>query len=246
MNSLRIAVPALAVLLTTAGFATPSPAGLSPAPDMHDPIVHMAWGAPWGMPGAKANLEPACGDSARRDTLYLSFEPTQDESSFVGVGGEIEILAAPGDTLGTFWDMAHGGANAGGIVAQFQLGGDAPGPSPWNAQGSGSVTYERTTRKARFKFGSVIGMFSGKPLTAHTRYTAGWIILGRRGHALTGCETPVCISWWRGEFVFGPHRDLFPDLGEGAVVTRGVGAPACKASPPDTLASPPKGAAPGR
>ena len=191
-----------------------------------DPRIFMAWRAPYGTPGALDTIDPTCPDSSRRDTLYLSFQPTQAETAFIGIGGDLMIYAQPGDTLGSFWDMGRGGANHGGMTAYFQHGEDMPEPNPWG-NGVGNVMYERMGNSARIRFGEVMGMTAGQPIEMGKRYVVGRLVFYGRHAGLTGCDKPVCLEWRRGEFVLGQHRDIYVDYKRQSLVTRGPANGAC-------------------
>lgn len=225
-RSLRTVLQAAGALLLLAGVLGAAAPGSGR--QVNPPVAHLSWRAPYGMPGATPAIDATCADSTHRDTLYVSFEPAQDESSFVGVGGDLYIYAQPGDTLGSFWDMGRGGRNHGGLLATFRPDESIPGPSPWNGQGTGSVSYERAASSALYRFGAVIGIYSGMPLRKGTAYTAGRIVFFSKGRNLTGCDQPVCIEWRSADFVFGPHREVFPTYAGSAVVTRGPAAAACR------------------
>jgi hypothetical protein len=192
-----------------------------------EPRVHLTWHAPYGLPGATTVIDATCGDSLRRDTLYVSFQPTQYESTFVGVGGEIYVYAQPGDTLGSFWDVGRGGKNHGGMIATFRADESIPGRTPWNASGTGAVGYDRTPSSGRFKFGAVLAMDAGMPLEKDQVYVAGRIVIFSKGRNLGGCDRPVCIEWRRADFLFGPRREIFPNYAGSCVVTRGPASTAC-------------------
>ncbi len=202
------------------------PAGATPDPDQ--PRFYLSFGAPYGMPGASASFAPSCGDSTHRDTLYLSFEPSMDESTFVGVGGEVYIYAQPGDTLGQYWDISQGGANHGGLIAQFGPDSSFPGVQPWPSIPIAVGGYDRTRGSGRFRFLCTLAPAAARPVQAGKRYVLGRIILAGKRANLSGCASPVCIEWRRAQFVFSLDREL--DLLHGGVhtVTRGEAGSACR------------------
>src|SRR5262249_43273291 len=68
--------------------------------------------APWGRPRPAPVRTPACADSTRPDTLYLSFYPGRSAEYFTGFSGELRFLATGHDTLGPWWHMeSRGGEN---------------------------------------------------------------------------------------------------------------------------------------
>ncbi len=182
--------------------------------------------APWGEPGAVTTLRPACGDSAHRDTLYLCFEPATDESTFYGVAAEFYVYAQPGDTLGDFWAMEHGGANTGGMVVQFGPDETLPGPQPWPTRGIGTALYDHSAESGRFRCIYAMPMGHAGPVRAGTRYVLGRILLGARRPRLPGCERPVCIEWHSATVQYRSGEKIVVRSGE-RWFTRGAVADRC-------------------
>lgn len=177
--------------------------------------------APAGAPRALETLGIACGDTARRDTLYLSFEPAADESTFYGFTGEVNVYAQPGDTLTDFWAMERGGANNGGLVIQFGPDETFPQPQPWKSPVIASVQYDRTPQSARFRFICAVPKPSVGPVRAGERYVLGRIILGEKHAGLDGCERPVCLEWHAASFAYGPATSVTVRSGGSRWLPRG-------------------------
>ncbi len=186
----RAALRLLALPLLFA-VSTPGLPGAAPAGNR----IFLTAGAPYGAPGARTTLAPVCGDTTWRDTLYLCFEPAEDESTFYGFSAVFYVYAQPGDTLGSFWSMGHGGVNNGGLTVSFGPDESFPQPQPWTTQGIGSALFDRTRESARFRFLYVMPLHHAGPVEAGRRYVLGRILLGARHPGLTGCEKPVCIEW---------------------------------------------------
>lgn len=212
--------------------------GSSPAANR----IFLTAGAPAGMPRARASLETACGDTVRRDTLYLSFEPAADESTFYGFSGELFIYAAPGDTLENFWAMERGGANNGGLVIQFGPDESFPGTQPWSAAVIASVTYDRTPQSGRFRFLCAVPKPAAGPVRAGQRYVLGRLILGAKRSGLAGCERPVCLEWHSASFAYSASRSVSVRAGGSRWLPRGAGLRECTeripAWRPKTVAQP--------
>lgn len=225
MRLMRIVV-VLAVVLAL-GRCLPSTGTPSAHAAANDPRVHLSWRAPYGSPRATPSIPAACPGSKQGDTLYVTLEPAQDESTFVGAGGEIVVWATPGDTLGQFWDMGRGGVNHGGLTAFFQCGDGLPGPCPWSGQGTGFLAWDRTSRAGRIRFGEVVGMQDGRPLHKGERYVLGRIVFAGKLPGLAGCDRPACLELRKCEFVFGPRRDLFPEPIGQVRVLRGASVAGC-------------------
>jgi hypothetical protein len=183
------------------------------------------------MKGARDSVGTSCADSsAAADTLYLSFEPSQPESEFVGIAGELQVLPMPGDTLAPFWHMGKGGENRGGLIIQFGPNETMPGPSPWPMAGLAVVDYDWTSTHGRLRFGCTLAPDSHQPLVPGTRYTIACVyIRGVRAGQL-GCDRPACIRWVQSELVFGGGRDFWRQADAGPIVLRGAAGPARQAA----------------
>lgn len=173
------------------------------------PIVHLSWHAPFGFPGASKESPASCDDSTGVDTLFISFEPTADDSSFSGLAGELDIYAQGSDTLGSFWDVGGAGANPGGIVVQWAPHADFPGEAPFDRGGMAAVKYERTSVTGRLRFFNVVPAGTGLPVKAHHRYTLGAVFIKPAHRGLTGCGQPVCLELGMADFVFNGKPDVY-------------------------------------
>lgn len=173
-------------------------------PETQRPIVHLTWRAPFGDPRAVDSIGVSCADSSRIDTLYLSFEPSQDESAFVAAGGEIIVHPVPGDSIGPFWQMGKGGANRGGMTLQIGPDPDIPGTSAWNRSGVGVVDYDWTSTRGRFRFMYAMAPDAKMHLRKGERYTLGRFLIRGMASRLPGCDAAVSLEWDRTEFDFVP------------------------------------------
>lgn len=207
------------------------PAILGAGPRQHR--LFLSAGAPWGAPGAHRAFPIACDDTVHRDTLYLSFEPARDDTGFLAVQGEIVVHAQPGDSLGSYWSMARGGANNGGLVAQFGPDETFPQPQPWPTAGVGSVMYDRTALSGRLRFVFAIPVDHPARVKAGTRYVLGRLLLGAKHPGLDGCERPVCIEWRDGQLGFAGSGAMEAARGGGALwLARGTREDACRGRVP--------------
>lgn len=216
-----LAVSLVVIASALAVHAAPAPPA-APAADPQLPRLHLAWRAPFGAARAADSIGVTCSDSSRTDTLWLSFEPSRDETSFVAIGGEIEIAGLPGDSLGAFWHMSKGGANRGGLVLQLGPDPSMPGESPWPVPGLGVVDYRVSGATARLGFGCTLGNDSRARLRKGHRYTVGRVLIRGVTADLAGCDAPVCLEWKRAELVFGGGRDFWTGGAGHALTIRGA------------------------
>ncbi len=183
-----------------------------------EPRLYMAWKAPHGMPGARTNLDLACGDTSRVDTLYLSFETGRDLPGFFGVSARLRFHPAEGDSLGVFWSFGSDGANPGALQIQLDPDGTFPCSQPWVRPGVGIPMFEFHPWAAQLDF--VYAMIRGQeaPVSGRTRYCFARILLKRNRCALPGSRQPVCIEWAEA-FYSGGGRDLPIERGLARYVT---------------------------
>ncbi len=218
----RAVVAGLAVLAAViVAHSAPASAPV-PTADPQLPRLHLSWRAPHGLARAADSIGTTCADSSRTDTLWLSFEPSRDETAFVALGGEIEIHGQPGVSLGAFWHMSKGGANRGGLILQLGPDPSMPGESPWPMPGLGVVDYRVDGATARLGFGCTLGNDSKAHLRKGRRYTVGRVLVRGISAGLPGCDAPVCFEWRRAEFVFGGGRDFWTGGAGHALATRGA------------------------
>lgn len=167
--------------------------------------LYLSWDAPWGSRRARAVRMPACGDSTRADTLYLSFYPGRSTEHFNGFTGQLRFLATGNDTLGPWWHMeSKGGENGGNVLVEFGPSPDIPGPQPWPTGGRGFALIDRTPTAMRLRVLFAMTLDDAGPLDANVTYTLCRVILRHRpARRLAGCEQPVCVQWESGTLGFG-------------------------------------------
>jgi hypothetical protein len=110
--------------------------------------------------------------------------------------------------------------------------------------GTGNIKFERNATMAHIYVAEVMAMQAGQPIEVGKRYVIGRLVLYGRGKDLTGCAQPVCITWRRGEFVWGPSRDIFYEFGPESIVRRGGSGVACKLGGVEWKPAPPPSEAP--
>jgi hypothetical protein len=166
--------------------------------------LYLAWNAPWGMKRAEKTRMPACDDSTRADTLYLSFYPGRSATHFTGFTGELKFLATGNDTLGPWWHMeSKGGENGGNILVEWGPSDDIPGRQPWRAPGHGFALIDRTPAAMRLRLLFAETLDDAAPLDSTVTYTLCRVILRHRRVALlAGCHQPVAVQWARATLGF--------------------------------------------
>lgn len=183
-----------------AGPGPPSAAGDS----LEDgaPAIFLSWSAPYGMQGARETITSSCDDSTASDTLYLTFDPGRDQARLIGIDANLLIRAAPGDTLGPFWDLSRSGPGRGNLRVDFE---DPPSgsPSPWQVTGQGIQRYRKIRETGQLVLVYFVPADQGGPVAGGTRYFFARVILRHRGRA-AGCRQPVCVGLVRLKPSYGP------------------------------------------
>ena len=133
-----IAKPSVAVLVFMLGACA--------APVLAAPQLYLSWGAPYGEPGATSTLEAACDDSARVDTLYLSFEIDKLRPGVARMEATLTFTPLHGDTLLPFWSFQSGWPNQGNLLVDFVPFVERFCPAPWGFFGDGDVRYDHSGR----------------------------------------------------------------------------------------------------
>jgi len=67
--------------------------------------LYLSWSAPWGSKRAQQARRPACADSTKEDTLFLSFLPGRAGNTFTGFTTQLLFHATASDTLGPWWHL---------------------------------------------------------------------------------------------------------------------------------------------
>jgi hypothetical protein len=172
-----------------------------------EPRIFMAWRAPYGTPGALSNLDLACDDTSRVDTLYLSFETGRDLPGFFGMSAKLRFYPAEGDTLGPFWFFGREGRNPGALMIQIDPDGTFPCSQPWVRPGLGGPTFEFRPWAAELSFVYAVAVGTEAPVSGRTRYCFARVLIARNRCHLAGSRQPVCIEWAEA-FYSGGGRDL--------------------------------------
>lgn len=196
--------------------------------------LFLSWGAPWGMPGARSALTPACADTMAVDTLYLAFYPGRESRSFTGFSAVLDFHSVSADTLGTWWHMeSKGGENGGNLQAEFGPSATIPGRQAWTQSGQGFSILERTPTQMRVRVLFAVSLDQAGPIEATTNYTLCRVLVRhRRAGRLAGCGQPVCVELTSAKLGFALKDE--PEVRRGErFVTYGSGAKGC-----DTLRGP--------
>jgi hypothetical protein len=167
--------------------------------------LFLAWNAPFGMKRSSPVCMPACGDSLRPDTLYLSFYPGRRAEYFTGFSGDLKFLATGQDTLGPWWHMeSRGGENGGNVSVEWGPSGDMPGVQPWAVPGRGFALIDRTPTMMRLRLVFALAVNDAAPIDSAATYTLCRVIVKHRpSRHLAGCGQPVCVQWAKATFGFG-------------------------------------------
>ncbi len=158
-----------------------------------EPKIYLAWNAPYGSPRARDNIEVACGDTTRRDTLYVSFDPGRDLEKFYGMSVTLRFHAAEGDTLGPLWWFGGGESNPRNIRILFPVEPGWPCRGPWKVQGVGVPSYARTPEGGLLDVMYAVNSDSAKALP-RDRYCFARIVFPRPTRDMANCRQPICIE----------------------------------------------------
>jgi hypothetical protein len=183
-----------------------------------EPLLFMAWHAPYGSPRARADLDLTCRDTSVVDTLYLSFETGRDLPGFYGMSAKLRFHPVEGDTLGAFWHFGREGDNPAGVKIQLDPDGTFPCSQPWIRPGLGAPAFDYTPWSSQLSFIYAVSAGEQAPVSARTRYCFARVLLDRRLCHLAGSRQPVCIEWVDA-FYSGGGRDLPIERGPGRYVT---------------------------
>lgn len=192
--------------------------------------LFLSWGAPWGMPGARSALTPACADTSAIDTLYLAFYPGRESKRFTGFSAVLDFHSVSADTLGSWWHMeSKGGENGGNLQVEFGPSAAIPGRQAWTQGGQGFSMLERTPTNMRMRVLFAVSLDQAGPIEADAHYTLCRVLVRhRRTGRLAGCGQPVCVELASARLGFALKDE--PEVRRGErFVTYGSSAKGCDA-----------------
>ncbi len=180
--------------------------------------LYLSWGAPWGAPGARRNVDVNCRDTSRVDTLYLSLVTGRDLPHLIAIYARVAIRPSAGDSLGVFWGFGEGGANRGGLLVQMDADDTSPCSQPWLYPGMGGTVYEFVGGAGELLAIYAVKPEDGAPISGLKRYCFARLLLRHRSCALPGSDQPVCIEWREGGYS-GGGPDILIRRGENRFVS---------------------------
>jgi len=176
------------------------------------PRIYLAWGAPFGQPGARDHIAQACGDTAATDTLYVSMDPMAVRPRFIGWLATLYFRAAPGDTLPAFWQYATGGPGRSPVrneVADART--PMPGEPAWpELQAFGGGHMDHTGSSARLRMVAAVDLNKAPLLVPGRRYTLARVIVRRPATTEAGCGRAMCVELATIQCTFGEHTAQEP------------------------------------
>jgi hypothetical protein len=184
-----------------------------------EPGLLLSWGRPQGMAGATDSVVVLSADTSRADTLYLTFQVNRPTPAVQSMNAFVYFRPVAGDTLGDFWSLKSGQANAGGLEVDFAPIKDLPGQSPWLEHGEYTVSYDRAGDARRLSFDNrVIEPSESVGLDPGVRYCFARVRISHRRPHLSGHSQPVCIEWGAARIQFTTGRELVLRGSESGVV----------------------------
>jgi hypothetical protein len=175
----------------------------------------LSWDRPHGMAGAAGSVVVLSADTSRVDTLYLSFQVGRPMPAIASMNAFLYFRPAAGDSLGDFWSMRSGQANAGSLEVDFAPIKDLACQSPWLEHGEYSVSYDRAGDARRLGFDNrVIEPSESVGLDPGVRYCFARVRIAHRRAQLSGHSQPVCIEWGAARIQFITGRELVLQGGE--------------------------------
>ncbi|HTR97841.1 MAG TPA: hypothetical protein VMH61_08065 [Candidatus Acidoferrales bacterium] len=175
--------------------------------------LYLSWNRPWGMRGASATHMPNCGRPDAADTLYLCFLPGRTCVGFCSFSAQLYFRAAPGDTLGPYWQMEKGGGNHGELTIDCGPDETFPQRQPWPTAGMMVAHMDRTPASAHLILGYAVAYNVARPVAPDSVYTLARVILHHH-HDLRGCRQPVAVEWASAQLGFWLHDEPIVNRGE--------------------------------
>jgi hypothetical protein len=192
---IRWLVPAALLVL----IAAPAAAG--------PPRLLLSWGAPYGQPGARANLEARC-DTTGLDTLYMSVDPGKDAPIFLGLDATLYFHPAEGDSLPDFWKSDDYFATGRPVRVIFEEDPERGLLMPWKSPGMGSARYDYTAGSGRLCWLYTIATgATPNPVRGGKPFGVARVLLRRPPPGADGCGRPICIEWSVSRMAYDVHDE---------------------------------------
>lgn len=185
-------------------------------PNAGDAQLFLSWSAPWGDRRARQARQPACADSGKEDTLFLSFVPGRTVKQFTGFTAQVHVRATGADTLGPWWHMeSKGGENAGSLRVEWAATPGFGWRQPFRVPGQGFALLDHTPAVARLRLVFAVPYEGAGPIAPDSIYALCRVILKHRpARGLAGCDRPVCVEWSAATLAFGPKDEPEVHRGE--------------------------------
>ena len=177
----------------------------------------LSWNAPWGSPRAQRARVPACADSTRADTLYMSIRTGEPVQQLQGFTAKLVVHAVGSDTLGDWWRAtSKGGANAGGVRVEWASQHEWEGAlRPFRAPGQGFSVFESFPFTARVRMIFAVASPDAAPVAAEPLYALARVIFEHRPQGkIAGCDRPVVIEWSEATLAMGARGEPPVSRGE--------------------------------
>jgi hypothetical protein len=198
--ALSLAFGSIAGLGVAATAAPPGEPGQLQPPEAR---FYIAWGAPYGQPGARENTRAAC-DSAALDTLYLSFDSVGDASALLAATATLHFWPAPGETLASHWRFDQRGARYGGLRAE--LNPEIGLTRAWDSGGTGGMKYRSIASGGTIRLVYAVPSALARPVKGGQTYPLARVFVPRPPVGQQ-CERPVCIEWEMGSLAFSRKNE---------------------------------------
>jgi hypothetical protein len=177
-----------------------------------EPKIFLSWHQPYGLPGATDTLTLDCGNPARTDTLFMSFDPGITSTSYLGFTAALWFQPLEGDSLESIWESPSATGLPLWMRLEFDPDSASGCPSPLLVSGAGGAAYHRTPDGGRIlRMVHAVGSGDTVTVEAGRRYGMARLIL-RQPSRSPGCRQAVRIRWTESilSVVGGRHRRVEP------------------------------------
>jgi hypothetical protein len=202
------------------------------------PELFLTWKAPPGMPGATDHLSGSCADTARIDTLFLSFRTGRNRPGLAAISAILLFSPADGDSLGPFWHFKRGWENEGNLLIDFDRVAIMTGSSPWEEMGYGTVSYDHRSGRGRLDLEFRVSADVPLPLLGDEPYVFARVRIRHRHAELAGCSQPVCVELSSAQLKFVTGRQIDVNVGNRMVAWNSPDGAVCKSRKTATAIKP--------
>jgi hypothetical protein len=193
------------------------------------PELFLAWRAPYGTAGAVSDVPLRGSETARPETLYLSFDPGRNSDRFYGMDCTLLFRVPPGDSLGSLWRFGGGTMNRRNIQIEFPTDDTWGLPRPFRTAGFGAPNYRSDAWGGMLQVIYAVPVEQAGPIRKDRHYCFARVVFPAGSVLDERDGQPVCIEWSRSDLGFALEGEGTSVIGRAVERFASVNSPGSRA-----------------